>query len=70
MFHHAPRQLQRVRDAVLDRTPFLQKAVGETSPGEIIAQIGAIDEAEQMEGASDELDAVEQRFAAAGRTAR
>jgi 2-polyprenyl-6-methoxyphenol hydroxylase-like FAD-dependent oxidoreductase len=47
VFHHAPRPLQRVRDAVLDRTPFLQKVVGESSPGEIIAQIAAIDEAEQ-----------------------
>ena len=36
-----------VRDAILDRTPFLQKVVGESSPGEILAQISAIDEAEQ-----------------------
>jgi 2-polyprenyl-6-methoxyphenol hydroxylase-like FAD-dependent oxidoreductase len=47
VFHHAPRPLQGVRDAVLDRTPFLQKVVGESSPGEIVAQIAAIDEAER-----------------------
>lgn len=47
VFHHAPGPLQGVRDAILDRTPFLQKVVGESSPGEILAQIAAIDEAEQ-----------------------
>lgn len=46
VFHHAPTPLRVVRDAVLDHTPFLQKVVGESSPGEIIAQIAAIDEAE------------------------
>jgi hypothetical protein len=35
-----------MRDAILDRTPLLQKVVGESSPGEIIAQLAAIDEAE------------------------
>jgi 2-polyprenyl-6-methoxyphenol hydroxylase-like FAD-dependent oxidoreductase len=47
VFHHAPRPLQGIRDAILDRTPFLQKVVGESSPGEIVAQIAAIDEAER-----------------------
>ena len=47
VFHHAPAPLRGVRDAILDRTPFLQKVVGESSPGEILAQIAAIDEAEQ-----------------------
>ena len=47
VFHHAPAPLQAVRDAILDHTPFLQKVVGESSPGEILAQISAIDEAEQ-----------------------
>jgi 2-polyprenyl-6-methoxyphenol hydroxylase-like FAD-dependent oxidoreductase len=46
VFHHAPAPLRPVRDAILDRTPFLQKVVGETSPGEIVAQLAAIDEAE------------------------
>ena len=45
--HHAPAPLRPVRDAILDRTPFLQKVVGESSPGEILAQLSAIDEAEQ-----------------------
>jgi hypothetical protein len=30
-----------------DRTPFPQEVVSETSPGEIVAQIAAIDEAEE-----------------------
>jgi 2-polyprenyl-6-methoxyphenol hydroxylase-like FAD-dependent oxidoreductase len=47
VFHHAPAPLRPVRDAVLDHTPFLQKVVGERSPGEIIDQIAAIDEAER-----------------------
>ena len=51
VFHHAPKPLRPVRDAFLDRTPFLQKVVGETSPGEIIAQLAAIDEAEARFGA-------------------
>lgn len=47
VFHHAPAPLRAVRDAVLDRTPFLQKVIGESSPGEIIKQIAEIDEAEK-----------------------
>jgi 2-polyprenyl-6-methoxyphenol hydroxylase-like FAD-dependent oxidoreductase len=47
VFHHAPAPLRVVRDVILDRTPLLQKVVGESSPGEIIAQLSAIDEAEQ-----------------------
>ena len=47
VFHHAPRPLRVVRDLVLDRTPLLQKAVGESSPGEIIKQLARIDEAEE-----------------------
>jgi 2-polyprenyl-6-methoxyphenol hydroxylase-like FAD-dependent oxidoreductase len=46
VFHRAPKPLQSVRDTILDRTPFLQKVVGESSPGEIVAQIAAIDDAE------------------------
>ncbi len=46
VFHHAPAPLRVMRDAILDRTPLLQKVVGESSPGEIIAQLAAIDEAE------------------------
>ncbi len=47
LFHHAPRPLRTLRDAVLDRTPLLQKVVGESSPGQILAQIAAIDSAEE-----------------------
>jgi len=47
VFHHAPALLRPLRDAILDHTPFLQKAVGETSPGEIVAQIAEIDAAEE-----------------------
>jgi 2-polyprenyl-6-methoxyphenol hydroxylase-like FAD-dependent oxidoreductase len=47
VFHHAPAPLRLVRDAVLDHTPLLQKVVGERSPGEIIAQLKAIDDAEE-----------------------
>lgn len=47
IFHHAPRPLQVLRDAILDHTPLLQKAVGESSPVEIIKQIAEIDTAER-----------------------
>ena len=46
MFHHAPRALQPVRDVILDHTPFLQKVVGESTPGTILTQLGEIDRAE------------------------
>ena len=47
LFFDRPERNRRVmRDAILDRTPLLQKVVGESSPGEIIAQLAAIDEAE------------------------
>ena len=46
LFHHSPAALRVVRDAVLDHTPFLQKVAGDSSPGEIVAQIAAIDAAE------------------------
>jgi 2-polyprenyl-6-methoxyphenol hydroxylase-like FAD-dependent oxidoreductase len=47
LFHHSPAPLRVVRDAVLDHTPFLQKVAGDSSPGEIVAQIAAIDAAEE-----------------------
>lgn len=46
LFHHAPGPLQYVRDLILDRTPLLQKVVGESSPGEILKQVDEIDKAE------------------------
>ncbi|SOD98047.1 FAD-dependent oxidoreductase [Blastococcus haudaquaticus] len=42
MFHHAPRPLQPIRDLVFDRTPFLQKVVGDTNPKEINKQLALI----------------------------
>lgn len=42
MFHHTPRVLQPLRDLVLDHTPFLQKVVGDTNPGEINKQLALI----------------------------
>jgi hypothetical protein len=47
VFHHSPRPLQVVRDLVLDRTPLLQKVVGESSPGEILKQLAEIVETEK-----------------------
>lgn len=47
VFYHAPAPLRPVRDLILDKTPFLQKVVGERSPGEIVSQLGVIDEAER-----------------------
>jgi 2-polyprenyl-6-methoxyphenol hydroxylase-like FAD-dependent oxidoreductase len=46
LFHHAPRALAPLRDAFLDHTPFLQKVIGESTPGEIVKQIEEIDQAE------------------------
>jgi 2-polyprenyl-6-methoxyphenol hydroxylase-like FAD-dependent oxidoreductase len=46
MFHHAPSLLAPVRDAVFDHTRFLQKVIGESTPGEIVKQLGEIDRAE------------------------
>lgn len=43
LFHHAPAALRPVRDLVMDRTPFLQKVVGDASPGEIMKQLELID---------------------------
>jgi 2-polyprenyl-6-methoxyphenol hydroxylase-like FAD-dependent oxidoreductase len=39
VFHHAPAFLRPVRDFILDKTPMLQKQVGEKSPAEIVAQL-------------------------------
>lgn len=39
VFHHAPAVLRPLRDFVFDRTPMLQKQIGERSPHEIVAQL-------------------------------
>ncbi|MEV5828023.1 NAD(P)/FAD-dependent oxidoreductase [Spirillospora sp. NPDC052242] len=57
VFHHAPRPLRAVRDLILDRTPLLQKVVGESSPGEILKQIAEIDAAENAFTAARERPA-------------
>jgi 2-polyprenyl-6-methoxyphenol hydroxylase-like FAD-dependent oxidoreductase len=46
MFHHAPAFVRPIRDFIFDRTPFLQKMIGEKTPGEIVAQIAEIQSAE------------------------
>lgn len=46
MFHHAPAFARPIRDFVFDHTPFLQKMIGEKTPGEIVGQIAEIQEAE------------------------
>ena len=46
LFHHSPRPLAPVRDTVFDRTPFLQKVIGESTPGEILKQLDEITVAE------------------------
>ena len=43
LFHHAPRPLAPARDFLFDHTPFLQKVIGESTPGEIIKQLDEID---------------------------
>lgn len=48
LFHHAPRPLAPVRDLVFDHTPFLQKVIGESTPGEILKQLDEIDETEEQ----------------------
>ena len=46
VFHHAPRALQPIRDVILDRTPLMQKVVGDSTPVSILTQLGEIDRAE------------------------
>jgi 2-polyprenyl-6-methoxyphenol hydroxylase-like FAD-dependent oxidoreductase len=46
VFHHAPRALQPIRDAILDHTPLMQKVVGDSTPISILTQLGEIDRAE------------------------
>ncbi|MET1059124.1 MAG: FAD-dependent monooxygenase [Nocardioides sp.] len=46
LFHHAPRPLAPVRDTFFDHTPFLQKVIGESTPGEILKQLDEIDQTE------------------------
>jgi 2-polyprenyl-6-methoxyphenol hydroxylase-like FAD-dependent oxidoreductase len=43
LFHHAPRVVRPARDLFFDHSPFLQKVIGESTPGEIIKLIDEID---------------------------
>jgi 6-hydroxynicotinate 3-monooxygenase len=42
IFHHTPRLLQPLRDFIFDRTPFLQKVIGDAMPGHILKQLEEI----------------------------
>jgi 2-polyprenyl-6-methoxyphenol hydroxylase-like FAD-dependent oxidoreductase len=46
MFHYAPAPLRPIRDLVYDRTPLLQKVIGEQTPGHILKQLAEIDAVE------------------------
>ena len=46
VFHRSPAPLRPIRDFVFDHTPMLQKVIGDATPGEILAQIDEIDQAE------------------------
>ncbi len=52
MFHRAPSWLAPVRDLVFDRTPLLQKVIGEATPGQILSQLGEIDAVEAQRAAA------------------
>jgi 2-polyprenyl-6-methoxyphenol hydroxylase-like FAD-dependent oxidoreductase len=45
IFHHAPKWLAPLRDLVFDHTPFLQKVIGDATPGHILSQLVEIDRA-------------------------
>ena len=46
MFHRLPRPLRPLRDLVYDRTPLLQKIIGDDTPKHILSQLAEIDDAE------------------------
>lgn len=46
MFHRIPRWLAPLRDLFFDHTPFLQKVIGEATPGQILSQLAEIDQVE------------------------
>lgn len=45
MFHHLPRPLRPIRDAIFDHTPLLQKIVGDVMPKHILSQLAEIEDA-------------------------
>jgi len=44
IFHHTPRFLQPLRDFVFDHTSFLQRVIGDETPGHILKQLKEIDD--------------------------
>ena len=44
IFHRCPRPLQPVRDLIFDRTPFLQKVIGDQMPADILSQLADIED--------------------------
>jgi 2-polyprenyl-6-methoxyphenol hydroxylase-like FAD-dependent oxidoreductase len=47
IFHHSPAIVRPVRDLFFDHSPFLQKMIGDGTPGEILKQLDEIDVAER-----------------------
>ena len=47
IFHHIPAPVRPIRDLFFDHTSFLQKMIGERTPGEILNQLDEIDAAER-----------------------
>lgn len=47
VFHHAPKVLQPLRELVMDHTRFLQAVAADGTPGEIMKQVGLIEQTEQ-----------------------
>ncbi len=47
MFHHLPRPFRPLRDLIFDRTPFLQRMVGDQMPAQILSQLAEIEEGGQ-----------------------
>jgi 2-polyprenyl-6-methoxyphenol hydroxylase-like FAD-dependent oxidoreductase len=45
LFHHTPKLLRPLRDLVFDYTPFLQKVIGDETPGHILKQLDEIEHA-------------------------
>ncbi len=45
MFHHLPKPLRPLRDFVFDKTPFLQKMIGNDTPKHILSQLAEIEDA-------------------------
>lgn len=46
-FHHAPGLVRPIRDFIYDRTPLLQKMIGDQMPSQILSQLAEIDEVER-----------------------